>query len=400
VTAYLDHAADTPVLPAAAEAMLAELTRSGNASALHSSGRAARRVVEESREELAEALGARPGEVVLTGGGTESDNLAVKGLFWARRAGDGGDPRRRRILVSAVEHHGVLDPAHWLGQHPAGLGAQVEELPVDGEGRLRLDALRESLERDPASVALVSVMWANNEVGTLQPLAEVVELASRYGVPVHSDAVQAVGQVPVDFAASGLTALSFTGHKLGATTGVGGLVLRRGTTLVPVLHGGGQEGGVRSGSVDAAAARGLAVATTAAVATLAERDATLRALRDQLQDAVLAAVPDAVVRGAARPEDRLPGVLHVTVPGAEGDALLYLLDARGVECSTGSACTAGVPQPSHVLRAMGLSDADAAGALRFSLGRTSTAADVALVAEVLGPVVERARTAGLALAGS
>lgn len=400
MTAYLDHAADTPVLPAAAEAVLAELTRSGNASALHSSGRAARRVVEESREEVASALGARPGEVVLTGGGTESDNLAVKGLFWARCAGEGGDPRRRRILVSAVEHHGVLDPAHWLGEHPAGLGAQVEELPVDGEGRLRLDALRESLERDPASVALVSVMWANNEVGTLQPVTEVVELASRYGVPVHSDAVQAVGQVPVDFGASGLAALSFTGHKLGGTTGVGGLVLRRGTSLVPVLHGGGQEGGVRSGSVDAAAARGLAVATTAAVTTLAERATALRALRDQLEAAVLAAVPDAVVRGASSPQDRLPGILHVTVPGAEGDALLYLLDARGVECSTGSACTAGVPQPSHVLRAMGLSDADAAGALRFSLGRTSTADDVALVAEVLGPVVERARTAGLALAGS
>nr|WP_255479810.1 cysteine desulfurase family protein [Quadrisphaera sp. RL12-1S] len=393
----MDHAADTPVLPAAAEAMLTELTRSGNASALHSSGRAARRVVEESREELAAALGARPGEVVLTGGGTESDNLAVKGLFWARH---GEDPRRTRVLVSAVEHHGVLDPAHWLGEHPAGLGARVEELPVDGEGRLRLDALRESLERDPASVALVSVMWANNEVGTLQPLAEVVELAARHGVPVHSDAVQAVGQVPVDFAASGLAALSFTGHKLGGTTGVGGLVLRRGTPLVPVLHGGGQEGGVRSGSVDAAAARGLAVATTAAVDTLAERTPALRGLRDQLEAAVLAAVPDAVVRGASRPEDRLPGILHVTVPGAEGDALLYLLDARGVECSTGSACTAGVPQPSHVLRAMGLSDADAAGALRFSLGRTSTAADVALVGEVLGPVVERARTAGLALAGS
>lgn len=388
------------MLPAAAEAVLAEMTRAGNASALHSSGRAARRVVEESREEIAAAIGARPGEVVLTGGGTESDNLAVKGLYWARRSGADGDPRRTRILVSAVEHHGVLDPAHWLGEHPAGLGAQVEELPVDGEGRLRLDALRESVERDPASVALISVMWANNEVGTLQPIAEVVELAARHGIPVHSDAVQAVGQVPVDFAASGLTALSFTGHKLGATTGVGGLVLRRGTPLVPVLHGGGQEGGVRSGSVDAAAARGLAVATTAAVATLDERAAALRALRDQLAAGVLAVVPDAVVRGAVREEHRLPGLLHITVPGAEGDALLYLLDARGVECSTGSACTAGVPQPSHVLRAMGLSDADAAGALRFSLGRTSTTADVARVVEVLGPVVERARTAGLALAGS
>ena len=399
-SAYLDHAADTPVLPAAAEAMLAELSRTGNASALHTSGRSARRVVEEAREELAAALGARPGEVVLTGGGTESDNLAVKGLYWARRSGPGGDPRRTRVLVSAVEHHGVLDPAHWLADPATGQGAEVEELPVDGEGRLRLDALRAAVERDPSSVALVSVMWANNEVGTLQPLREVVDLAAEHGIPVHSDAVQAVGQVPVDFAASGLAALSLTGHKLGGPTGVGALVLRRGTSLVPVLHGGGQEGGVRSGSVDAASARALAVATTAAVATLEERAAALSALRDQLEAVVLAAVPGAVVRGPASAADRLPGLLHVTVPGAEGDALLYLLDARGVECSTGSACTAGVPQPSHVLRAMGLSDAEAQGALRFSLGRTSTAADVALVAEVIGPVVERARTAGLALVSS
>ncbi len=351
-------------------------------------------MVEEAREELAAALGARPGEVVLTGGGTEADNLAVKGLYWARRA---ADPRRVRVLVSAVEHHGVLDPAHWLGEHQ---GAVVEELPVDGEGRLRLDALAASLERDPVSVALVSVMWANNEVGTVQPLREVVDLAAAHGVPVHSDAVQAVGQVPVDFAASGLAALSLTGHKLGGPVGVGALLVRRGTVLVPVLHGGGQEAGIRSGSVDAAAARALAVATTAAVATLDERAVVLSRLRDELEAAVLDAVPGAVVRGPASAADRLPGLLHVTVPGAEGDALLYLLDARGVECSTGSACTAGVPQPSHVLRAMGLSDDEAQGALRFSLGRTSTPADVALVAEVIGAVVERARTAGLALSAS
>jgi cysteine desulfurase len=389
VSAYLDHAATTPVLPAAVEAMATELARAGNPSSLHSSGRAARRVVEESREQLAASLGARPGEVVLTGGGTEADNLAVKGLYWARRA---QDPRRRRVLVSAVEHHGVLDPAHWLA---AEQGAEVELLPVDAAGRLRLDVLRDRLEADPGSVALVSVMWANNEVGTLQPVAEVVALADGHGVPVHTDAVQAVGAVPVDFGASGVAALSMTGHKLGAPAGAGALLVRRGTPLVPVLHGGGQEGGVRSGTVSAAGARALAVATDHAVAGRADHAARVGALRERLREAVLAAVPDAVVRGGAHPAERLPGILHVTVPGAEGDSLLYLLDARGVECSTGSACSAGVARPSHVLLAVG-ADADRArSSLRFSLGHTSTDADVDALLEVIAPVVERARRAGM-----
>lgn len=390
--AYLDHAATTPLRPQVLAAMAQELTRVGNPSSLHTSGRGARRVVEEAREQVAAALSARPGEVVLTGGGTEADNLAVKGLYWARRE---ADPRRRRVLVSAVEHHAVLDPAQWLATSQ---GAELVVLPVDSRGRLDVAALEAELAADPASVALVSVMWANNEVGTVQPVDAVVAAAARHGVPVHSDAVQAVGALEVGFEASGLAAMTVSGHKLGGPVGSGALVLRRGTDLVPVLHGGGQEAGVRSGSVDVAAARALGLAVGLAVDEQPAHAARLRALREDLRRALLAAVPDAQVHEGAAEDQRLPGVLHLVVPGCEGDSLLYLLDAAGVECSTGSACTAGVPQPSHVLRAMGLDDDAARGALRFSLGRTSTPADVAAAAAALAPVVERARTAGLALA--
>lgn len=390
VSAYLDHAATTPMTPEAIAELTRHLATTGNPSSLHASGRAARRLVEESRERLARALGARPSEVLLTGGGTEADNLAVKGLFWARTA---QDPARRRVLVSAVEHHAVLDPAFWLAEHA---GAEIVLLPVDAEGRVRTDVLAAELAEHAGTTALVSVMWANNEVGTLQPLAEVVALAHRAGVPVHADAVQAVGQVPVDFAASGLDAMTVSGHKLGGPVGVGALLARRGLDLVPVLHGGGQERGVRSGSLDAPAIAAFAVAVEAAVRDREAVATRLAALRDELVAGVRAAVPDAVLRGAADPADRLPGNAHFTFPGCEGDSLLYLLDSAGVECSTGSACQAGVPQPSHVLLAAGLPEADARGALRFSLGRTSTRDDVDALLAALPGVVDRARTAGLA----
>ncbi len=390
VSAYLDHAATTPVLPEAAAVLVEHLSRTGNPSSLHTAGRAARRAVEEARETLAAALGARPSEVLLTGGGTEADNLAVKGLFWARAA---QDPARRRVLVSAVEHHAVLDPAFWLAEHA---GAEIVLLPVDGEGRLRLDALRDELAAHAAETALVSVMWANNEVGTLQPVAEVVALAHAHGVPVHADAVQAVGQVPVDFGASGLDAMTVTGHKLGGPVGVGALLARRELALVPVLHGGGQERGVRSGSLDVPAIAAFAVAVDAAVRGRETTAARLSGLRDVLVAGVRAAVPDAVLRGPADAADRLPANAHFTFPGCEGDSLLYLLDSAGVEASTGSACQAGVPQPSHVLLAMGLDEADARGALRFSLGWPSTDDDVAALLAALPGAVDRARAAGLA----
>ena len=393
-TAYLAHAATTPLSPAARDAFVDELTRTGNPSSLHAAGRAARRTVEEARESVAAALGARPSEVVFTAGGTEADNLAVKGLFWGRRT---TDPRRRRIVVSAVEHHAVLDPAFWMAEHA---GAEIVLLPVDAEGRVDLAALRTEITEHADEIALISVMWANNEVGTLQPVPEVVQLARPHGIPVHSDAVQAVGQVPVDFAASGLDAMTVSGHKLGGPVGVGALVARRDAPLTPVLHGGGQERGVRSGTLDAPAIRAFGVAVTEAVAHRAERAAHLAALRDELVAGVRERVPDADLSG---PEPgahddvvRLPGNAHFTFPGAEGDSLLYLLDSAGVQASTGSACQAGVPQPSHVLLAMGVPEADARGALRFSLGVTSTRDDVARLLDALPRAVERARAAGLA----
>jgi cysteine desulfurase len=386
-TVYLDHAATTPMLPAAVEAMTAQLMAVGNASSLHASGRRSRRVVEESRETIAQALGCRPGEVVFTSGGTEADNLALKGIFWSRHR---ADPRRVRILSTAVEHHAVLDPLHWLAENSE---AEVELLPVDREGRLDVAALRASIERDPASVALVSVMWANNEVGTLQPMDEVVALATAHGVPVHTDAVQAVGSVPVDFATSGVDALTLTGHKVGGPFGVGALVVRREVAVTALLHGGGQERDIRSGTIDTPAIAGLAAAVELSVKHQAEHAARVGTLRDDLVRRVLEAVPDAHLHGPPPGSGRrLPGNAHLGFPDCEGDSLLMLLDARGIECSTGSACSAGVPQPSHVLLAMGCSDEAARHSLRFSLGHTSSQADVDAVVEAIGPVVERART--------
>ncbi|MEN2422074.1 cysteine desulfurase family protein [Streptomyces rimosus] len=386
---YLDHAATTPMLPEAVQAMTAQLTVTGNASSLHAAGRRARRTVEEARESLASALGARPSEVVFTAGGTEADNLAVKGLYWARRD---ADPARTRVLASPVEHHAVLDAVEWLAEHE---GARVEWLPVDVYGRVHADALREAIARNPDDVALATVMWANNEIGTIMPVRELAEAAAEFDIPLHSDAVQAFGQLEVDFAASGLAAMTVSAHKIGGPYGLGALLLRREYAPVPVLHGGGQERQVRSGTLDTPGIAAFAAAARHAVAHREEFARDIGALRDDLVKAVRAAAPDAVLGGDPDPAGRLPANAHFSFPGCEGDSLLLLLDAQGIACSTGSACTAGVAQPSHVLLAAGM-DADLArGTLRFSLGHTSTEADVAAVAEAIGPVVERARSAGL-----
>jgi cysteine desulfurase len=391
--AYLDHAATTPMLPEAAEAMAALLTQPGNASSLHAAGRRARRTVEESRETIAAALGARPSEVVFTSGGTESDNLAVKGLFWARHR---ADPRRRRLLLSAVEHHAVLDSALWLTEYDE---ASITWLPVDEGGRLTPEVLRAAIAENPDDVAMVSVMWANNEVGTVQPIETLAAVAHEFGVPIHTDAVQAVGQLPVDFAACGVDAMTATGHKFGGPLGAGVLLLGRDVECTPVLHGGGQERDVRSGTLDVAAIAGLAVAAEVAVKEQPVRADRVRALRDDLVGRMQAAVPDALFNGV--PVDdiagRLPGNAHFSFPGCEGDALLMLLDARGIECSTGSACSAGVARPSHVLLAMGHDEERARGSLRFTLGHTSTADDVDALISAIGPTVERARSAATAL---
>ncbi len=383
--AYLDHAATTPVLDEALEAYVAAAREVGNASSLHASGRCARRRVEESRERVAAALGARPSEVIFTGGGTESDNLAVKGIFWARRD---ADPRRRRVVSSAIEHHAVLDAVDWLERHE---DAEVGWLPVDEVGRLHPDVLRAELAEHGDQVALITAMWANNEVGTVQRIADLAAVAVEYGVPFHTDAIQAVGQVPVDFAASGVSALTVTGHKLGGPVGVGALVLARDVAAVPLLHGGGQERDVRSGTLDAAGIVAFAVAVETAVKGQQEYAARVAALRDDLVQRVRQAVPEVVYNGD--PDDRLPGNAHFSFPGCEGDALLLLLDAQGIYCSTGSACSAGVAQPSHVLLAMGADDDRARSSLRFSLGHNSTSADVDALIAALPGAVERARRA-------
>jgi cysteine desulfurase len=389
---YLDHAATTPMHPAAVEAMTAVLGTVGNASSLHTSGRAARRRIEESRELIADKLGTRPSEVIFTAGGTESDNLAVKGIYWARRA---AEPRHRRIVTTEVEHHAVLDSVNWLVEHE---GAQVTWLPTAADGSVSAGALREALQSHD-DVALVSVMWANNEVGTIMPAAELAAVAAEFGVPMHSDAVQAVGQLPVEFGASGLSAMSVAAHKFGGPPGVGALLLRRDVSCVPLSHGGGQERDIRSGTPDVAGAVGMAAAMRIAVDGLGPNSARLRVLRDRLIEGVLAEIDDVRLNGA-RTALRLPGNAHFTFRGCEGDALLMLLDANGIECSTGSACTAGVPQPSHVLIAMGADSASARGSLRLSLGHTSVDSDVDAVLQVLPGAVTRARRAALAAAGA
>jgi cysteine desulfurase len=389
---YLDHAATTTMHAAAVEAMTAVFGAVGNAASLHTSGRAARRRIEESRELIADKLGARPSEVIFTAGGTESDNLAVKGIYWARRD---ADPRRRRIVTTEVEHHAVLDSVNWLVEHE---GAQVTWLPTAADGSVTAAALREALQSHD-DVALVSVMWANNEVGTVMPTTELAAVAAEFGVPMHSDAVQAVGQLPVEFGASRLSAMSVTAHKFGGPPGVGALLLRRDVNCVPLLHGGGQERDIRSGTPDVAGAVGMATAARIAVDGLAAHSNRLRELRDRLIEGVLGGIDDVSLNGARDPL-RLPGNAHFTFRGCEGDALLMLLDANGIECSTGSACTAGVPQASHVLIAMGADAATARGSLRLSLGHTSVDADVDEVLRVLPAAVDRARRATLAAAGA
>jgi cysteine desulfurase len=384
--AYLDHAATTPMLPEALEAYVATARELGNASSLHAPGRHGRRRVEESRERIAAALGARPSEVIFTSGGTESDNLAVKGIFWARSA---ADPRRTRIIASAVEHHAVLDSVEWLAHAE---GATVTWLPVDGVGRVVVDALREALDEYGDEVAFVTAMWANNEVGTVQPVAELARVCAAHDVPLHTDAVQAVSQVRVDFAGSGAAALTVTGHKLGGPIGVGALVLGRDVDCTPLLHGGGQERDVRSGTLDVPGIVAFATAVEAAVKGRAEYAARVGEIRDALVAGVREAVPGAVLNGD--PVDRLPGNAHFSFPGCEGDALLLLLDAQGIACSTGSACSAGVAQPSHVLLAMGADNDRARSSLRFTLGHTSTLDEVDALVAALPAAVERARRAG------
>lgn len=384
MSTYLDHAATTPMSDAARLAMIDELGNLGNASSLHASGRRSRKVVEEAREAIASAVGATPGEIVLTGSGTEANNLAVKGLYWKRIQ---EDPANNRIISSSIEHHAVMDPIQWLVDHE---GAEVTWISVNDRAQLNVEELVAEIERDP-KVAFVSIMFANNEVGTLQPLVRVIEAAHKYGIPVHTDAVQAFGKVPLSFKELDLDAMTISGHKIGGPLGIGALIVKKNLKLTPVLHGGGQERDIRSGTLDTPAIRALGVAATEAAEQLTERALRMVELRRELTARVLAEVPDARANGD---ELTLPGIAHFTFAGAEGDALLLLLDAQSIESSTGSACSAGVPRPSHVLLAMGMSEVDARASLRFSLGFSSTSQDVDALVSVIGGVVERARKAG------
>ncbi|MEY3697227.1 MAG: hypothetical protein RJA41_877 [Actinomycetota bacterium] len=383
---YLDHAATTDVFPEVIEVMNAQLSATGNPSSLHASGRNARKTVEIAREKIAAALNCLPGEVIFTSGGTESDNLAIKGMYWLRNS---QNPKRHKIIISSIEHHAVLDPAIWMEERE---NAEVIYAQVDATGAVDIDALKITLEKCAEEVALISVMFANNEVGTIQPIAEIVALAQKYSIPVHTDAVQAVGALEINFKDLGVDALTLSGHKIGGPMGVGALILRREFKPVPVLHGGGQEREVRSGTIPTHLIAALGEAVKISTSRIDEHRAHLISLRDRLISGIERVVPNAVLNGDRT--NRLPGNAHFSFEGCEGDALIMLLDAAQVECSTGSACTAGIPQPSHVLLNMGISEETAVGALRFSLGRNSTLADIEKLEKILPETVERARRAG------
>ena len=383
MSVYLDHAASTPMLPEAIAAHVGALGTVGNPSSIHSQGQNARRMLEEAREQVAASVGADPIEVVFTSGGTEAVNLGIKGLFWARNANGG----RSRILVSAAEHHATIDAIEWLESHE---DAVIDWIEVDSNGRVSVDAMALAMGPD---VALISVLAANNEVGTLQPVAEIATLAAAAGIPVHVDAVSAFGHIPLDFHGLRIAAMSISAHKIGGPFGIGALVVARTASVTPLLHGGSQQRGLRSGTQDVPAAVSFGVAAAIAAGAGSPESDRRRVLRDRLIAGVRAAVPQVILRG--HPSLRLDSNAHFTFPGCEGDSLLFLLDAAGISVSTGSACQAGVARASHVLLAMGLDEAYARPALRMSIGHSTTDADVDALLAALPGAVERATRAGL-----
>ncbi|HQD61375.1 MAG TPA: cysteine desulfurase family protein [Propioniciclava tarda] len=372
---YLDHAASSPLLPEVAEAMAAVQFAVGNPSSLHASGRRRRALLEDARESIAADLGASPIEVVFTSGGTEGDNLAVLGGQAARVARDSA---REAVVVSATEHPAVLAVSKKL--------PEVRVASVDDSGALNLDELDRLLDE---RVAVASVMWVNNETGVIQPIDEVVARGHAVGAWVHTDAVQAVGHLPVVFGASGLDLLSFTAHKLGGPVGIGALLVRREVAPIALGFGGSQERDLRPGTSNATLAVGLAAAVRGAVGRLEAETVRLSGLRARLVDGVVGLVSGASVNGGVTS----PNIVNVYVPGVRAGDVMMLLDAAGVECSTGSACHAGVPQPSDVLLAMGRTPQEASGALRFSFGAQSTEADVDRLLAALPDAVSRAQAA-------
>ena len=368
---YLDHAATTPMIEPAIDAMQRSLRKIGNPSSLHTDGRSTRKDVEEAREIIARAVGCQPSEVIFTGSGTEANNAAIKGLFWSA-------PDKNLVVVSAIEHHAVLDPAHWLVEHE---GGELIEIPVDADGVIDLAFLKKTVAERASEIALISVMHSNNETGVIQPIAEVVKIAG--DIPVHCDAVQSFTKVPLSFKDLGLFAMTISGHKVGGPLGIGALILRRAVEIPALLHGGGQERDIRSGTLNAPSIVALAAAVEAKLYDASK----VAELRDSFEAGVLASRPDAVINGKSAP--RLPGISNITFPGTQSDSLLLLMDSQKVSCSTGAACTAGVHRPSHVLMAMGLTDVLSQSSLRFSFGTTNTASDVAYALSVLPDVIER-----------
>lgn len=427
MSVYLDHAASTPLRAASRTAMVEALDAIGNPSSVHRHGQFARRIVEDAREALAASLGCDPIEVVLTSGGTESVNLAITGLFRSRQVSEAtgtgagtGIPTyiRNRIVLPEGEHHATLDTVLWLEKHE---GAILDWIPLDSVGRVRLDLLAAALA-EPSDIALVTMMWANNEVGTIAPVAEVAQLAVAAGVPLHVDAIAAYGHEVIDFqgirvatgsepltkksfdneadaiaaaqkATSGLVALSLSGHKIGAVSGVGAVVVSRKVSLSPLIHGGGQQRGLRSGTQDAPAAASFAAAARESDHERASEVARLSVLRDETIERILSVIPGASVQGDR--VNRLDNNINITFPGCQSDSLLYLLDEQGVSVSTGSACQAGVTQASHVLLAMGNDSATASSALRITLGHTTTREDLDALLAALPQAHARAHAAGL-----
>jgi cysteine desulfurase len=380
---YLDHAATTPMIPEALDALTTQIQEFGNASSLHAAGRAVRKKVEEARESIATIAGCAPSEIIFTGSGTEANNLAIKGFYWKAVQ---EDLLRNVVVVAAFEHHASLEPIEWLEEHE---GAIVIHIPILAHGLVDLDALAEIIKAEREHIALICVMHSNNEIGTIQPIAEVVALAG--DIPVHTDAVQSFGKVPFDFAALGATSATISAHKIGGPLGVAALILQRGVDITPVLHGGGQERDIRSGTLNAPSIVAFAAAAKWAAAHREENYAKVSGMRSLLAKYVLDAVPDTRVNGSSL--EMLPGILNITFPGTESDSLLLMLDNAGIASSTGSACSAGVQRPSHVLLALGLEERDVRASLRFSLGTSTTEAEIKRVGEVIAGVVAQVRAA-------
>ena len=373
---YLDHAATTPMSPAALSAMSEQLRQLGNPSSLHTHGRATRKTLEDAREVIAQKIDCLASEVIFTASGTEANNIALKGLFW-----NGKKIGKNVVVISAIEHHAITDPAHWLHTHE---GAEVIEVPVTSDGVVDLDFLRALVSDRGSDIAVISIMHSNNETGVLQPIKEIVTIAG--DIPVHTDAVQSFAKTQLSYKSSGVTALTLSAHKIGGPLGIGALILRRAYEIPALLHGGGQEREIRSGTLNTPSI--VAFATAVSDSYDADKVSTLR---DSFISGVKRLIPDAYINGEKSP--RLPGIVNVTFPGTQSDTLLLLLDSAQVSASTGSACSAGVHEASHVLLAMGHSDETAQSSLRFSFGATSTHADVDFVLSVLPDVISRGRAA-------